>query len=189
MNDSDGSERGSVVPPQFARAMGRTIKVLRTDQGLGRREFAERAGISYSYLTEIENGDKPASNKVLAMVAATLGMRLHELIAAAETRAADFDRSSTQGGSAAQPPWTPDIAPPSQRIPTQLRWAGRRPDEAPIPPLPYFAAPQASASSERGRGSTPRSVVAVLHELQQLLPTMEPEDMERVLDLARRLAR
>ena len=55
-----GDDEESRYPPGFAEALGRTIKVIRTDQGIERRELAERAGISYSYITEIENGQQAA---------------------------------------------------------------------------------------------------------------------------------
>ena len=42
----------------IGEGLGRAIRVLRTARDLGRRELAERAGLSYSYLAEIENGDK-----------------------------------------------------------------------------------------------------------------------------------
>ena len=91
--------------PAFAEALGRTIKVVRTDRGIDRRDLAEAAGISYSYLTEIENGNKPPSSSVLEPIARALGLRMSELIQAAEDRRdmteLTQDRSAEQ---AAQPP-------------------------------------------------------------------------------------
>jgi len=37
--------------PIFYVALGRAIQVLRTERGLGRRELAELAGLSYPYLS------------------------------------------------------------------------------------------------------------------------------------------
>ncbi|WKZ83430.1 MAG: helix-turn-helix transcriptional regulator [Acidimicrobiia bacterium] len=70
----------------FYEALGRSIQVLRTDRGLKRRELATRAGISYSYLASIENGNKQPSSSVLIAIAEALGLRSHELMAAAEQR-------------------------------------------------------------------------------------------------------
>jgi transcriptional regulator with XRE-family HTH domain len=81
-----GDDSDQRYSQEFWEALGRTIKVLRTDQGIGRRELAARAGISYSYLTEIENGNKPPSSNVLGPIADSLGMRMHRLIEAAEAR-------------------------------------------------------------------------------------------------------
>lgn len=178
MDDTSNQDRDRFHSPEFGRALGRTIKVMRTEQGFGRRELAERAGISYSYVTEIENGDKPASSKVLAMIAGALGVRLHELIAEAETRADRFElereaeREVLEYPSPAASGGETSIAPPSVRSPERRT---RAPQSMPVLP----------GISPR----TSRSLVAVMRELQDLLPRMEPDDVERVLDFARRLAR
>jgi len=72
--------------PEFSAALGRTITVLRVDAGIDRRSLAERVGISYSYLSAIENGRKRASSPVLMTIADRLGLQLHQLLAAAEAR-------------------------------------------------------------------------------------------------------
>ena len=72
----------------WAEALGHTIKVLRTDLGFGRRRLASLAGISYSYLSAIENGAKVPSAKILHVIAERLELQPHELYAAAETRLA-----------------------------------------------------------------------------------------------------
>ena len=70
----------------WAEALGHTIKVLRTDLGFGRRRLATLAGISYSYLSAIENGAKVPSAKILHVLAERLELQPHELYAAAEAR-------------------------------------------------------------------------------------------------------
>jgi transcriptional regulator with XRE-family HTH domain len=75
--------------PGFPTALGRTIRVLRTDAGLDRRMLADQSTISYSYLAAIEAGHRMPSAAVLHRIAAALGLRSHELLAAAERR---FDR-------------------------------------------------------------------------------------------------
>ena len=72
----------------WAEALGHTIKVLRTDLGFGRRRLASLAGISYSYLSAIENGAKVPSAKILHVIAERLELQPHELYAAAEARLA-----------------------------------------------------------------------------------------------------
>src|SRR5206468_2367928 len=71
--------------PRFYPALGRAIKVLRTERGLGRRELAELAEVSYPYLSEIENGKKRASSKALVAIAAALGLRPSQLLESAES--------------------------------------------------------------------------------------------------------
>ena len=58
----------------------------RTDLGIERAELAERAGISYSYLAAIENGQKQPSSQVLLALAEALGLRSHELLESTERR-------------------------------------------------------------------------------------------------------
>ena len=72
----------------WAEALGRSIKVIRTDLGMGRRQLANLSSISYSYLSAIENGTKVPSSKILRVIAERLGMQTHELHAAAEMRLA-----------------------------------------------------------------------------------------------------
>lgn len=72
----------------FPEALGRTIKVLRIDQGMSRTHLARASSISYSYLSAIENGAKAPSTKILRVIASRLGLAQHELVEAADTRMA-----------------------------------------------------------------------------------------------------
>ncbi len=73
---------------EWAAALGHTIKVIRTDVGMSRRHLATQSGISYSYLSAIENGAKVPSAKILRVLAIRLGLQPHELYAATEARLA-----------------------------------------------------------------------------------------------------
>jgi len=68
----------------FYGALGRAIKVTRTEQGLERKELARRSGLSYPYLSEIEKGTKRASTEALLPIARALGLRQSELLERAE---------------------------------------------------------------------------------------------------------
>jgi transcriptional regulator with XRE-family HTH domain len=68
----------------FYEALGRAIKVTRTEQGLERKELARISGLSYPYLSEIEKGKKRASTEALLPIARALGLRHSELIERAE---------------------------------------------------------------------------------------------------------
>jgi transcriptional regulator with XRE-family HTH domain len=72
----------------WAEALGRSIKVIRTDLGISRRQLANLSSISYSYLSAIESGTKVPSSKILRVIAERLGLQTHELHAAAEMRLA-----------------------------------------------------------------------------------------------------
>ncbi len=150
----------------FAQALGRTIKVIRTDQGIERRELAERAGISYSYLTEIENGNKPPSPTVLEPLARALGLRMFELMEAAEGR---MELQGTEQSPVSAGEESPD----------RVRRDSRS---------PRLFSTGAYAMQPSLRGSR-RDLRAAVIELERLLQVMAPEDIERLLDYARRLAR
>lgn len=159
-NDYDGQGH----PFGFGKALGRTIKVLRTDLGLSRRELAEQAGISYSYITEIENGNKPPSASVLNPIAAALGVRMSELIHLAE------GRMDVQGSERS----LPSIQ--EQSVDNQRS----------APQAPAMLAAYPMQPSRRGPTRDLRAAVA---ELERLLRYMAPDDIERLLDYARRLVR
>ena len=87
---TDGQSVAVSDPGAYSEALGRTIQVLRTELGMGRRELADKADISYSYLSAIETGRKEPSSKFLALIADALGgLHPHELMEAAEARAAE----------------------------------------------------------------------------------------------------
>ena len=81
--------------PRYSAALGRAIKLLRTEQGVERKELADRAGISYSYLSEIENGNKPPSSSVLVVLAEALGLRPHQIHSAADNLTERRDGQTT----------------------------------------------------------------------------------------------
>jgi len=162
--------------PEFYEALGRTIQVLRTDQSLDRKELADRAGISYSYLAAIENGKKPPSSKVLFAIADALGLRSHELLASVENR---FARHH-----AFAPAARPRFAPPSRRQEWFHGSDQETPPEAEASPAPHAAPPPAVAKSS----AIPYSPAGFLMELDRVSQDLSDEDRDLVLGLARRLA-
>jgi transcriptional regulator with XRE-family HTH domain len=68
----------------FYGALGRAIKVTRTEQGIERKELARLSSLSYPYLSEIEKGKKRASTEALFPIARALGLRQSELLERAE---------------------------------------------------------------------------------------------------------
>jgi transcriptional regulator with XRE-family HTH domain len=79
---------------QMAAAIGRAIQVVRTDRGWSRKEFAARTGLSYSFLSEIENGVKQPSSRTYAVIADTLDVAPGALLYDAERRLAEIDSGS-----------------------------------------------------------------------------------------------
>ncbi len=161
-------EEGTIAEAMPEAAFGRVVKVLRTVQDLGRRELADAAGLSYSYLAEIENGAKPASANAQAALAEALGMPLSALIAEAERLAA---ASAEPGAGEEQPlrepragkrPASPAEKPAHHRLGArerQLRWF----QSAPV------AAPPASPSS---RLAEPSPDERYLREAENSLDTL-----------------
>jgi transcriptional regulator with XRE-family HTH domain len=64
-------------------SIGKAIRLRRVELDMKRSELAERAGLSYAYVAEIENGTKQASSKALWVLAKALGLEPHELMASA----------------------------------------------------------------------------------------------------------
>jgi transcriptional regulator with XRE-family HTH domain len=56
------------MPTDLNRA-GKRLREFREKKGLSLREFGERIGVSHSYLSNIENGKKPVTIKVLTKAA------------------------------------------------------------------------------------------------------------------------
>ncbi len=148
-----GAPRGK----DFYPALGRAIKVTRTEQGLERKELARLSGLSYPYLSEIEKGTKRASTQALLSIARALGLRQSELLEQAERR---LERGLS--GS--------ELSVRAGRGRTVRRAAMAR-----VYPLQPAAPDQASKSG--------------LQELVSRAGQLAADDFNRVLDLARRLAR
>ena len=64
-------------------SIGKAIRLRRVELDMKRSELAERSGLSYAYVAEIENGTKQASSKALWQLAQALDLEPHELMALA----------------------------------------------------------------------------------------------------------
>ena len=74
---------------KLREAVGEALRRRRLAQGRTLREVAEAAGVSLTYLSEVERGRKEASSEVLEAVCAALHLGLAELFfEVAETLAA-----------------------------------------------------------------------------------------------------
>ena len=120
-----GSSRGrahavapqAVLPeedPGYYESLGRAVKVARTQQDLSRKTLAERAGVSYAYLSDIETGRGRPSSKALMAVAGALGRSPAELLQEAELYGAMRDLSTARVA--------PDAAPPSPASEQDRSW-------------------------------------------------------------------
>src|SRR3954452_21974855 len=73
--------------PPFAHGLGKAVSIRRIELGLSRQQLAERSGLSYPYVSEIENAVKGPSQKALVALARGLDVATHELVTRAEQRA------------------------------------------------------------------------------------------------------
>jgi transcriptional regulator with XRE-family HTH domain len=64
---------------KLREAVGEALRRRRQHQGRTLREVAEAAGVSLTYLSEVERGRKEASSEVLEAVCAALDLGLAEL--------------------------------------------------------------------------------------------------------------
>jgi transcriptional regulator with XRE-family HTH domain len=169
--------------PEFYEALGRTIQVLRTDRGVDRKDLAESAGISYSYLAAIETGKKQPSSTVLLRIAEALGLRSHELMQYAESRA---DRQSARlSMRARQPADAPaTMAAPSRRSPW---FHGEPADES--PPLPREMDPRSLYSSHLvSEPPVQRRPQWFLDRMADVADDLTADDHELLVETALKLA-
>jgi len=60
--------------------LGRTIRLLREAEGLSQEKLAEKAGITYQYVSAVENGKENFSIGVLEAIAGALGSDVPRLV-------------------------------------------------------------------------------------------------------------
>ena len=61
-------------------SFGMAITLVRTAKGMGRKDVASAAGISYPYMAELENDAKEPSLRVLNKLSDALGMKVIDLL-------------------------------------------------------------------------------------------------------------
>lgn len=64
--------------------LGRAIELRRVQLGYKRKDLAERASLSYPYISELEKGGKEPSAKALRQIAEALHLGVAELVALGE---------------------------------------------------------------------------------------------------------
>ena len=146
-----GFAGGGVEDPRFYEALGRAIKVVRAQRGVGRRDLARLAEVSYPYLSEIENGKKRPSSRALLSIADALSLPASRLLAVAEGIVLEIQ----------------DERSPSAPTPASPR---HRANPAASPPRPGIAVPEPEpdeVAAERG-GPPPPSRVARSEEVPDL---------------------
>jgi len=70
---ADGATSGSVHLHEMSESVGQRVRRLRVERGLSQRDLAGR-GVSPSYVSRLESGQRVASMKALRVIAAKLGV-------------------------------------------------------------------------------------------------------------------
>ncbi|MET0455663.1 MAG: helix-turn-helix transcriptional regulator [Mycobacterium sp.] len=83
---ADPDPRHTADEPLWRELVGSLIRTERTAQERTLGQVAERAGISPQYLSEVERGLKEPSSEMLASMCGALGLRLVDLLRAADRR-------------------------------------------------------------------------------------------------------
>jgi transcriptional regulator with XRE-family HTH domain len=65
----------------MGRELGRFLEHRRRELGLSRRDLAERSGLSYPYVSQLETGDREPALKTMRALAPVLDVRPEELAA------------------------------------------------------------------------------------------------------------
>lgn len=71
--------KGAQDMKKIRQGLGRRIRLLRKSNGLTQEQLAERAGLCYKYVGEIERGEVNPSLKSMVAVATALGVRINDL--------------------------------------------------------------------------------------------------------------
>jgi transcriptional regulator with XRE-family HTH domain len=84
-----------------AEYFGRALASARSERGLKRMQLKDRSGLSYPYISEIENGGKYPSQRAIQSLAEALEMTPSELVARAEQIELDDAGGRDNSGRAA----------------------------------------------------------------------------------------
>lgn len=148
--------------PAFMAAYGNAVIALRDERHLERRNLAESAGMSYSYLSAIESGQKLPSPRLEAAIVGALGVSAAQFLEQVNGTLRHHGGIEGITGTASHQSWADDNA------------------RSPSPPR----------SREVGSGEpfTGLSPSGALAELRLLIPTMSPQNAATIVGLARQLA-
>jgi transcriptional regulator with XRE-family HTH domain len=162
-------------------AIGKAIRLRRVERDMKRAELAERAGLSYAYVSEIENGTKQASSKALWGLARALGLQPHELMASA-ARMETPDRAPME----AQAPPDP-LAGAGAGEARRATWFHLAPSAASATYASSAGAPAAARPDDPGGpadSAGPPGLPDLLHRLADVLEGVPDERAELALVLA-----
>lgn len=77
-------KRRYLSPEILQRALGKTIRRERSDQGLSQEAFADLVGLHRTYIGSVERGERNLTFRNLALISSALGYDVSELMAIVE---------------------------------------------------------------------------------------------------------
>jgi transcriptional regulator with XRE-family HTH domain len=152
--------------------LGRAIAVQREHLGLKRKDLAEKAQLSYPYISELENGGKEPSAKALRQIADALDVGVADLIAMGDQYRAAHERG---GGQATLYSYF-EVKSPS---PSSNRSERATAVAAPVPAATFETPPSASDELRTIIRSVVRDEVKRL--VADELPAIVARELRRVL--------
>jgi transcriptional regulator with XRE-family HTH domain len=122
-------------PGRLREVIGATLRRQRQAQGRTLRQVATAAGVSLTYLSEVERGRKEASSEVLEAVCSALDLILADLLfeVAEELMRQDL-RASLRVGFVPAAPGVPEVParPRPRPAPVTVPTPERAPEPAPV---------------------------------------------------------
>ena len=101
----------------FLRRLGEAIRSARRQRGMGRRELAEAAGLSYPYVAQLENGDRDPSSRTLLALSGALGLSPEQLFSWTDPPAlVEALAEESRNDYEAAPTTTPQLRAPRRRV-------------------------------------------------------------------------
>ena len=93
--------------------LGRFLEQRRGELGLSRRDVAERSGLSYPYVSQLETGDRDPALKAMRVLAPVLDVPVEELAALVAGREWSGGSYETMSTPASMPPPMAELSAPS----------------------------------------------------------------------------
>src|SRR5699024_11686117 len=92
--------------PLWREALGRTLRLRRTDLGLTLGQVSRRSGVSTQFLSEVERGLKDPSSEVIEAVTIALGLEVPDVLVLTSN---GMPRGFLRAGGRDQPPSRPGM--------------------------------------------------------------------------------
>jgi transcriptional regulator with XRE-family HTH domain len=170
---------------------GAALRRLRRERAVGLNDLAARAGVSASYLSEVERGFKRPSTDVLARLAVAFGLAPSELLAYIEASGSEGARElPLAAANIDEQPSRPWASPSTRRMRHMqfLEAANPATPQEPSSPMPAQSpGPARAPRQETGRQDESSARERSMQMLARMARGLSDDDLKILLELARRL--